>query len=90
MSPPEGYRKAGKAARLLKCIYGLKQLAREQHELLAALLRKLDKSMPTRSYPAKETKRNLSMSITKITRAVRETPSKSYRRTSLSYYSTNG
>ena len=41
MNLPEGYRKAGKAARLLKCIYGLKQSARKWYELLAALLRKL-------------------------------------------------
>ena len=40
MNLPEGYRKAGKVARLLKCIYGLKQSAREWYELLAALLRK--------------------------------------------------
>ena len=41
MNLPEGHRKAGKVARLLKCIYGLKQSAREWYELLAALLRKL-------------------------------------------------
>ena len=41
MNLPEGYRKVGKVARLLKCIYGLKQSAREWYELLAALLREL-------------------------------------------------
>ena len=41
MNLPEGYRKAGKVARLLKCIYGLKQSAREWYKLLAALLWKL-------------------------------------------------
>ena len=41
MNLPEGYRKAGKVARLFKCIYGLKQSAREWYELLAAHLRKL-------------------------------------------------
>ena len=39
MNLPEGYRKAGKVARLLECIYRLKQPAREWYELLAALLR---------------------------------------------------
>ena len=37
----EGYCKAGKVASLLKCMYGLKQSAREWYEILAALLRKL-------------------------------------------------
>ena len=41
MNLPEGYRKVGKVARLLKCIYGLKQSAREWYKLLAAHLRKL-------------------------------------------------
>ena len=40
MNLPEGYRKVGKVARLLKCIYGLKQSVRVWYELLAALLRK--------------------------------------------------
>ena len=41
MNLPEGYRASGKVARLHKCIYGLKQSAREWYELLAAHLRKL-------------------------------------------------
>ena len=35
MELPEGYRQPGKVARLLKCIYGLKQSAREWYECLA-------------------------------------------------------
>jgi len=41
MRLPEGYRNAGKVARLRKCIYGLKQSAREWYACLSALLRKI-------------------------------------------------
>ena len=41
MRLPEGYRTAGKVARLRKCIYGLKQSAREWYACLSALLREL-------------------------------------------------
>jgi len=41
MRLPKGYRTAGKVARLRKCIYGLKQSAREWYSCLSTLLRKI-------------------------------------------------
>ena len=41
MRLPEGYRTQGKVARLYKCIYGLKQPAREWYEYLSTLLQQI-------------------------------------------------
>ena len=41
MRLPEGYRTQGKVARLYKCIYGLKQSAREWYECLSTLLQQI-------------------------------------------------
>ena len=46
MRLPEGYRTRGKAARLYKCIYGLKQSARKWYECLSTLLKQIDSSAP--------------------------------------------
>ena len=41
MRLPEGYRTEGKVARFYKCIYGLKQSAREWYECLSTLLQQI-------------------------------------------------